>query len=106
MALHPGRASERDATRHVPRHRAVGKEWGTDLSLSPTQFLTGDRNPLHYDEITAEVEVLEARMSKGSGTDSSLPPTQSFVTRLRTTVRSADGTVALDGEALVWTEPV
>lgn len=47
--------------------------------------LTGDRNPLH--------EVLEAREDKP-------------ITRLRTTVTNQDGTVVLDGEALVWTEPV
>jgi len=45
------------------------------------------------DEITAEVEVLEAREDKP-------------ITRLRTTVATADGTVVLDGEALVWTEPL
>jgi len=108
--------------------------------------LTGDRNPLHYDEdraaasrfggiivqggvtsgllnavvaedlpgpgsvflhvdwsfraptrpgdtITADVEVLEARQDKP-------------ITRLRTTVTNQDGVVALDGEALVWTEPL
>jgi acyl dehydratase len=108
--------------------------------------LTGDRNPLHYDEtaasgtrfggiivqggvtsgllnavvaedlpgpgsvflhvdwsfkapvrpgdtITAEVEVLEARVDKP-------------ITRLRTTITNGDGTVVLDGTALVWTEPL
>ncbi len=45
------------------------------------------------DEITAEVEVLEARADKP-------------ITRLRTTVANQDGTVVLDGEALVWTEPL
>ena len=45
------------------------------------------------DEITAEVEVLEAREDKP-------------MTRLRTTVSNQDGTVVLDGTALVWTEPV
>jgi len=45
------------------------------------------------DEITAEVELLEAREDKP-------------ITRLRTTVTNQDGTVVLDGEALVWTEPV
>ncbi len=45
------------------------------------------------DEITAEVEVLEAREDKP-------------ITKLRTTVRTAAGTVVLDGEALVWTEPL
>jgi acyl dehydratase len=43
------------------------------------------------DEITAEVEVLEARTDKP-------------LTRLRTTVVNQDGTVVLDGTALVWTE--
>jgi acyl dehydratase len=45
------------------------------------------------DEITAEVEVLEARDDKP-------------ITRLRTTITTADGTVVLDGTALVWTEPL
>jgi acyl dehydratase len=43
------------------------------------------------DEITAEVEVLEARADKP-------------ITRLRTTIANQDGTVVLDGTALVWTE--
>ena len=108
--------------------------------------LTGDRNPLHYDEdaasrsrfggiivlggvtsgllnavvaedlpgpgsvflhvdwdfkapvrpadvITAEVEVLEAREDKP-------------LTKLRTTIINQDGTVVLDGSAIVWTEPL
>jgi acyl dehydratase len=45
------------------------------------------------DEITAEVEVLEAREDKP-------------ITRLRTTITKGDGTVVLDGTALVWTEPL
>ncbi len=45
------------------------------------------------DEITAEVEVLEAREDKP-------------LTRLRTTITNQEGTVVLDGTALVWTEPV
>jgi acyl dehydratase len=45
------------------------------------------------DEITAEVEVLEAREDKP-------------LTKLRTTVTNQEGTVVLDGTALVWTEPV
>ena len=44
------------------------------------------------DEITAEVEVLEAREDKP-------------ITKLRTTITNQDGTVVLEGEALVWTEP-
>jgi len=108
--------------------------------------LTGDRNPLHYDEeaaarsrfggiivqggvttgllnavvaenlpgpgsvflhvdwsfkapvrpgdvITAEVEVLEAREDKP-------------ITTLCTTITNQEGTVVLDGTALVWTEPL
>ena len=43
------------------------------------------------DEITAEVEVLEAREDKP-------------ITRLRTTITRHDGVVVLDGTALVWTE--
>jgi acyl dehydratase len=43
------------------------------------------------DDITAEVEVLEARTDKP-------------ITRLRTTITNQDGTVVLDGTALVWTE--
>jgi acyl dehydratase len=45
------------------------------------------------DEITAEVEVLEARDDKP-------------LTRLRTTITNQDGRVVLDGSALVWTEAV
>ena len=45
------------------------------------------------DEITAEVEVLEVREDKP-------------LTRLRTTISNREGTVVLDGTALVWTEPL
>ncbi len=45
------------------------------------------------DEITAEVEVLEARTDKP-------------LTRLRTTIVNQEGTVVLDGTALVWTEAI
>ena len=45
------------------------------------------------DEITATVEVLEAREDKP-------------LTRLRTTITNLAGTVVLDGSALVWTEAV
>ena len=45
------------------------------------------------DEITAEVEVLEAREDKP-------------ITKLRTTITNRDGVVVLDGQALVWTEPL
>jgi len=43
------------------------------------------------DELTAEVEVLETRDDKP-------------ITKLRTTITNQEGTVVLDGEALVWTE--
>ena len=43
------------------------------------------------DEITAEVEVLEIRPDKP-------------LTKLRTTITNQEGTVVLDGTALVWTE--
>jgi acyl dehydratase len=45
------------------------------------------------DEITAEVEVLEARDDKP-------------ITRLRTTITNQAGDIVLDGTALVWTEPL
>jgi acyl dehydratase len=45
------------------------------------------------DEITAEVEVLEAREDKP-------------LTKLRTTITNQEGIVVLDGTALVWTEPL
>jgi acyl dehydratase len=45
------------------------------------------------DEITAEVEVLQVREDKP-------------LTTLRTTVVDQNGTVVLDGTALVWTEPL
>ena len=44
------------------------------------------------DEITAEVEVVETRDDKP-------------VVRLRTTVALADGTLVLDGDAVVWRDP-
>jgi acyl dehydratase len=60
-------------------------------------FLTVDwdfRAPVRPgDEITAEVEVLEVREDKP-------------LTTLRTTVVDQNGTVVLDGTALVWTEPI
>jgi acyl dehydratase len=45
------------------------------------------------DEITAEVEVLEAREDKP-------------ITKLRTTITKDDGVTVLDGHAVVWTEPL
>ena len=45
------------------------------------------------DEITAEVEVLEARADKP-------------IAKLRTTITNQDGTVVLDGTAVVWSEPL
>ena len=45
------------------------------------------------DEITAEVEVLEVRDDKP-------------LTTLNTTIVDQNGTVVLDGTALVWTEPL
>ena len=45
------------------------------------------------DEITAEVEVLEARPDKP-------------IVKLRTTITNQNGTVVLDGSALVYTEPL
>jgi acyl dehydratase len=45
------------------------------------------------DEITAEVEVLEAREDKP-------------LHRLRTTIVNQEGVVVLDGTALVWTEAI
>jgi acyl dehydratase len=45
------------------------------------------------DELTAEVEVLEVREDKP-------------IVKLRTTVLRQDGTVVLDGSALVWVEPI
>ena len=45
------------------------------------------------DEITAEVEVTEVRPGKP-------------IAKLRTTITNQEGTVVLDGEALVWTEPL
>ena len=45
------------------------------------------------DEITAKVEVLEAREDKP-------------LTRLRTTITNQEGRIVLDASALVWTETV
>jgi acyl dehydratase len=130
-----------EAGRIARRTRTVRPE---DIELFTE--LTGDRNPLHYDEalaartrfgglivqggvtsgllnavvaedlpgpgsvflqvdwrftapvrpgdtITAEVEVLETRDDKP-------------ITTLRTTITKDDGTVVLDGRAVVWTEPL
>ncbi len=66
-----------------------------DLPGPGSVFLHVDWNfraPVHPgDEITAEVEVLELREDKP-------------LTTLRTTITNQDGTVVLDGTALVWTE--
>ena len=56
-------------------------EWDFKAAVSPG------------DDITAEVEVLEAREVKP-------------ITRLRTTITNQEGTVVLDGSALVWQEPI
>jgi acyl dehydratase len=45
------------------------------------------------DTITAEVEVVELRPDKP-------------ISRLRTTISNQDGTVVVEGAALVWTEPL
>jgi acyl dehydratase len=134
--MSPGQVREKAARTRTVR--------GRDIELFTE--LTGDRNPLHYDEraaarsrfggiivqggvtsgllnavvaedlpgpgsvflhvewdfkapvrpgdeITAEVEVLEVREDKP-------------LTKLRTTITKQDGTIVLDGSALVWTEPV
>ena len=68
-----------------------------DLPGPGSVFLHVDwsfRAPVHPgDEITAEVEVLEARADKP-------------ITKLRTTITRGDGVVALEGTALVWREPL
>ena len=45
------------------------------------------------DEITAEVEVLEARTDKP-------------ITKVRTTITNQDATIVLDGTAVIYTEPL
>jgi acyl dehydratase len=66
-----------------------------DLPGPGSVFLHVDwsfRAPVHPgDEITAEVEVLEARVDKP-------------ITKLRTTITNQDDVVVLDGTALVFTE--
>jgi acyl dehydratase len=68
-----------------------------DLPGPGSVFLHADwsfRAPTYPgDELTAEVEVLELRDDKP-------------ITKLRTTITNQDGTVVVDGTALVWTEPV
>jgi acyl dehydratase len=68
-----------------------------DLPGPGTVFLNVDwsfKAPVRPgDEITAEVEVLEAREDKP-------------LTRLRTTIANQHGEIVLDGTALVWTEPL
>ena len=68
-----------------------------DLPGPGSVFLHVDwsfKAPVHPgDEITAEVEVLEARTDKP-------------ISRLRTTITNQEGTVVLGGTALVWSEPL
>lgn len=68
-----------------------------DLPGPGSVFLHVDwsfRSPVRPgDSITAEVEVLEVRPDKP-------------ISKLRTSITNQDGTVVLDGEALVWTEPL
>jgi acyl dehydratase len=68
-----------------------------DLPGPGSVFLHVDwsfRSPVRPgDTITAEVEVLEVRTDKP-------------ITKLRTTITNQDGVVVLDGEALVWVEPL
>ena len=68
-----------------------------DLPGPGTVFLNVDwdfKAPVRPgDEITATVEVLEARHDKP-------------LTKLRTTITNQEGAVVLDGFALVWTEAV
>jgi acyl dehydratase len=86
----PPRVGQRAARSRTVRERDI--ELFTEM--------TGDRNPLHYDEraasasrFGAEVEVIEVREDKP-------------ITRLRTTITTREGVVVLDGSALVWTEPL
>ena len=110
MPARPLKPGQRARRTRVVRHRDI--ERFTEL--------TGDRNLLHYDvaeelpgpgsvflhvdcsfgapvrpgdSITAEVEVLEVRPDKP-------------IAKLRTTITKQDGAAVLDGEALVWIEPV
>jgi acyl dehydratase len=68
-----------------------------DLPGPGSVFLHTDwsyRAPAHPgDELTAEVEVLEVREDKP-------------IVKLRTTVMRQDGVTVLDGDALVWVEPL
>jgi acyl dehydratase len=68
-----------------------------DLPGPGSVFLHVDwsfRTPVYPgDEITAEVEVLELRGDKP-------------IAKLRTTIANQDGSVVLEGTALVWTEPL
>jgi acyl dehydratase len=68
-----------------------------DLPGPGSVFLHTDwsyRAPAHPgDELTAEVEVLEVREDKP-------------IVKLRTTVLRQDGAIVLEGDALVWVEPL
>lgn len=69
-------------TRTVTRH---------DIELFTE--LSGDRNPIHYDDvITARATVLSMRADKP-------------ITTLATSVTNQDGLAVLDGTAVVWRDP-
>jgi acyl dehydratase len=64
--------------------------------------LTGDRNPLHYDAAAAERSTFGGIIVQGGVTSGLL----NAVVAEDLPGPGSVGTVVLDGEALVWTEPV
>ena len=100
----------------------------TERDIELFTELTGDRNPLHYDEEAAARSRFGGLIVQGGVTSGllnavvaeDLPgPGSVFLhvdwsfkapvrplTRLRTTIVNQEGTVVLDGTALVWTEPL
>ena len=86
--------------------------------------LTGDRNPLHYDEQAAAgtrfggiivqggvtsglLNAVVAEELPGPGEVEVLEAREDKpLTRLRTTITNQEDTIVLDGTALVWTEPI